>query len=553
MESWNVLFDVCMLLSVALVLGAICERFKQNAIIGYLLAGVVVGPETLGLASNSEQMKVLAELGVSMLLFTIGLEFSLKRLRNLGKVALWGGVLEVVVTLVVGTLLGVIFGLPIAGAIAIGAMVTPSSTACVLRILFQRAELDAVHGRNALGILLIQDIAVVPLIIIVTMLGEDGSFFEVAFGVFLTCFSVVLLFGVFYLIFNYVVPSLLGSELIAKNRELPILIAVVVAFASALGAHLAHLSPAIGAFVAGVLLAASPFATQIRSDVSSLKTILVTLFFSAVGMYADPAWLWGHLGLVFVVVVGIVLGKAFVVGWVMRFFKQSKADSLATGLCLAQVGEFSFVLATAAVGADAIDGDVFKLMISATILTLFVTPYLVAFAPEAGQWLHKIFKPARLSAEMKGLAGLDKGGENVLPRAVIVGFGPAGQAVARVIPLSNYHVCVIDLNPQNIKDASAVNLPVHIGNASHPDVLAHAGVASAELIIVTLPDPRMTRMIITQIRALNPSSQVIVRSRYARFEHVLHAAGANVVVNEEEQVGRALARHVRENLGVCES
>ncbi|MFH1417633.1 MAG: cation:proton antiporter, partial [Planctomycetota bacterium] len=275
MDIWTALLDVLILLFAALALGALCERLGQSAILGYLLAGTLLGPNALDAMPNHRAVSAIAELGVALLLFTIGLEFSWRRLRNLGPIALAGGTLQVVLTGAVAAGICSVLGLGGPASVAVGAMIALSSTACVLRVLAGRAEIDSVHGRNALGILLLQDISLIPLVLIITALGGEGSMAQMGWEMGRAIGGAAVLIAVFYVLFNYFVPLVLSTEATARSRELTILLAIVTVVGAAWAAHRVGLSPALGAFVAGMLLAGSPFAIQIRADVASLRTLFV--------------------------------------------------------------------------------------------------------------------------------------------------------------------------------------------------------------------------------------------------------------------------------------
>jgi CPA2 family monovalent cation:H+ antiporter-2 len=446
--DWSTLLDVLVLLLAALALGALCESLKQSAILGYLLAGTLLGPNALNWMPSHEAVENIAELGVALLLFTIGLEFSWRRLLTIGPIALGGGTVQVLVTGALTAAVCLALGLDGRGAVAIGAVVALSSTACVLRVLISRAEIDSVYGRNSLGILLLQDMAMVPLVLVVAMLGREGTLLEILWQIGRAVGAAVVIAGGLYLLLKYVVPLLLGSDAVSRNRELPVLLAIVTALGSTWAAHWLGLSPALGAFIAGMLLAESPFSTQIRADVSSLRTLFVTIFFSSIGMLADPAWALRHWPLVTAVVAAVVMGKAAVLGAVARLFRSPAGHALATGICLAQVGEFSFVLAGVARDGNVISADLFKLMVSATIATLFLTPYLVAAAPRlAAAATRRAGRGRAAAAPPEPLAEPEgEGGGQI----VIIGFGPAGRRVAEAL-LRRYRerIVVVELSPRS--------------------------------------------------------------------------------------------------------
>ncbi|MDF1810124.1 MAG: cation:proton antiporter [Phycisphaerales bacterium] len=546
MELWHVLFDILILLGAAMVLGVLCERLKQSAILGYLAAGTLLGPNALAVISSGEQVGSLAELGVALLLFTIGLEFSWPRLKKLGISALGGGAAQVLITVALGSVVGLVFGLSVKSAIAIGAIVALSSTACVLRVLISRSEIESEHGRLALGVLLMQDIAVVPLVLLVTILGGQGSMSEVGADVFQAIAGAIVLVIGLYGVLNFVAPKILGSDSFKQNRDLPILLAIVVGLGSAWASHKLGLSPALGAFVAGMLLAESPFATQIRADVGSLRTLLVTLFFSSIGMLGDPAWFFANLPWVLSVVVAVVVGKAIVVWGVLRVLKVPHVQALGAGIVLAQVGEFSFVLAAAGRG-ELIDEELFRLLVSVTIMTLFLTPYLIVGGPGIAKRVIGLLHGIGLIRSSVGVQESDSMGAG--RDVVIIGFGPAGQAVGEQLKGICDRVGVIDLNPMIGSRARAFGFRGYVGDATQGDVLEHAGVVGARAVVIALPDPSGACNVVRLVRAIAPDTYVIARARYNRHVDDLEKSGAHEIVDEEAIVGEQLAERLSAFLG----
>jgi len=534
-DIWQTLAKLVLLLTVAFVLGATAQRLKQSAIIGYLLAGTILGPTLF----DRQALSHWGELGVALLLFSIGLEFSFGRLKRMGVLALLGGILQVTITL---ALFALIFSFqhPIGPAVALGEMLAVSSTAIVLRMLMDRAEMDSVSGRAALGILLLQDIAVVPLVLSLTVMSHGGTAGEIILKIGQTVAAAGSLVAVFYGLFYHVIPRLLMRRGIFADRELVVLLAIVLAFGSAWAAHSMGLSPALGSFLAGMLLAESPFASQIRSDVGSLRTLFVTLFFTSVGMLADPAWFLNNWIEVIVWLVVVFLVKTLIIFGIGLALKMSPVYALAAGITLAQIGEFSFVLASEAKNGGLIDEPVFSLAVSVTILSMLLAPYMVTFARPAARWIVGWFTPGarrRLGSSDEPEPG-EQGG------VYIVGFGPAGRKVARALLELGVQPHVIELNPRSIHAALRMGLKVHLGDAAHADIITHAGIQGACVIVVTVPDPRTAKRILQNIHALSPSSSVIVRSRYHIATPELWELGAAFAVDEENVVGRELARQV---------
>jgi CPA2 family monovalent cation:H+ antiporter-2 len=539
MAIWETLAKLVLLLSVAFVLGVGARRLKQSAIIGYLLAGTLLGPTLF----DRQALSDWGELGVALLLFSIGLEFSFGRLKRLGSRALLGGVLQVTVTL---ALFALIFSFwnATGAAVAWGAMVAVSSTAIVLRLLMDRAEMDSVSGRAALGILLLQDLAVVPLVLSLTVMSHGGSARDVALRIGQTIAAAGGLVAVFYGLFYHLIPRLLMRRGLFADRELVVLLAIILAFGSAWAAHSLGLSPALGAFLAGMLLAESPFSSQIRADVGSLRTLFVTLFFTSVGMLADPWWFLAHWTAVLTWLAVVFVGKVLIIFAIGVILKMSPVYALAAGVTLAQIGEFSFVLATEARNGGLIDEDIFSLAVSVTILSMFLAPYMVTYARPLARGLIGFLAPSVRSrdAAAGGPSSERHGG------VFIVGFGPSGRKVARTLMDHGLKPEVIELNPASVKAARAMGLMVHLGDASSAEILSHAGVTGSCVIVVTVPDPRSAKRILQNVHALSPASGVIVRSRYNISTMDLWELGAAFVVDEENVVGQEIARQVIEYL-----
>ncbi|RJP96257.1 MAG: sodium:proton exchanger [Desulfobacteraceae bacterium] len=537
MNFWLLLMQILLLLAGAFFLGVLAERLKQSPIIGYLLAGTLAGPWVF----NSAAVFQVSELGVALLLFSIGLEFSFRRLKSLGTAALAGGTLQVVITLSVFAL-GFLFFRPMGESLVLGAMVALSSTAVVMRVLADRAEVDSPQGRNALGILLIQDISVVPLVIMVSIIGQGGiGHGGTGFALWVPVLKVILgaagLVAVFYGMFNYLVPAFLKSRAVHASRDLIILLTIVIAFGSILLAHAVGLSPALGGFLAGMMLAESPFAVQIRADIGSLRTLFVTLFFTSIGMLANPAWMLHHVHWIVAGLLVMMTGKIFIIYIIIRAFGSPRIQSLATGITLAQMGEFSFVLATTARTLGIIQEDIFNWVVSVTIASIFLSPFLVSNGTRLSRRI------IRMVSFSKAAMGEDENEAMPDPpgHVFIIGFGPAGQQVADGLIENGITPSVIEMRPPMARVAKAKGIPVHMGDATQEEVLMHAGLNHACLVVVTLPDPRVVRDTVSTIRRLFPGATVIARSRYNLHTAEIENAGAHMTVDEEVILGKHLA------------
>jgi len=546
MDQWSVIVDLTVLLGAALVLGALCERYRQSAIVGYLIAGMLLGPNALQWISNSKEVELLAELGVALLLFTIGLEFSWRRLRAMGLVALGGGTVQILATAAIGAACAAAFGLPGRTALVIGPILALSSTACVLRVLEARGELESLHGVQSLGILLVQDIAVIPCVLLATVLAQDdGSAGSAALNLGKALSLAALAALTLYVVFTFVVPKVLRIGSVHASRELSVITAIVSGLGAAVLAHKAGLSPGFGAFIAGMLLAESPFAAQVRADVSALRTLFVTVFFSSIGALGDPGWMLANWQIILPTVVALILGKSIIAWGALHLFGVGAVCALATGICLGQIGEFSFIMIEIARGS-LISHDLFLLLVSSTLLTMLLTPYLVAVAPKVSGYL--------LRTRGKGMAA-----SNGLTRAspqgqtLVVGFGPAGRVVAEQVREGGCHVAVLELNPHEVTNARRRGFTAFLGDGRHEDILLHAGVRNARAVVVTVPAPAIAIDVVRLVRIVAPDAVIVARSRYNRYCSELGDAGAHVVHDEETHVGIRMSTSVLEMLCLPES
>ncbi|MHC4938896.1 MAG: cation:proton antiporter [Planctomycetota bacterium] len=536
MADWTLLLELVVLLGAALVLGGLFARIGQSPLLGYLLAGMVVGASG-DFVESGDDIDAIAELGVTLLLFSLGLEFSWKRLRGLGSKTLLGGVLQVVLTGALVVAVAMAFGLAGNESVAVGAMLALSSTAAVLRMLMDRAEIDSPHGRHAVAILLVQDMAVIPLAVLVSILGMGGTPKETLAEV-----GKILLMGgglvvVLYLFVTQVAVRALRALAVERTRELTTLLSVLLGLASAWAAHAAGISPAIGSFLAGMILGASPFATQVRADIASFRIVLLTLFFSAVGMKSDPIWIKDHLPLVLGVSASLILGKSVLIWAVLRVLGTPNRIGAAAGLSLAQIGEFAFVLSGIGIAGGFVTEQTSSLVVSCAIVTLLATPSLVAYGPRIAGLVFR-----------REAAPVASGDSGAVADVVIIGFGPAGRGAARALAGRDRTAVVLDLNRDAIEKAGEFGLTGMVGDATQLDVLEHAGVQRAQLVAITIPSGDMALAALRQVRALAPRVPVIVRSRYARRTQEFSDCGAHAVVGDEEEVGNALGEAVLRTL-----
>lgn len=538
MDLWTLFGDIVVLLAACLLLGGLFSRIGHSPLVGYLFAGMVMGgPGSLHAIGSESEIEAIAELGVALLLFSLGLDFSWQRFRKLGNKPLLGGVVQVVSTMLLAAWGAFLFGLSPTESIAFGAMVSLSSTAVVLRMLMERSELDMPHGRNSLAVLLTQDMAVVPLALLMTLLASGGDASSAAIDIARTVLmAFALIAGLFLL--NKLAVLALGRLTLVRNRELTVIFAVVTGLGSAWAAQFAGISPALGAFVAGMLLGSSPFATQIRADISSLRVVLLTLFFGAVGMVADPIWIIKNWYVVAMAVVLLTIGKFAVIWAIFQALGQTARVASATGLCLAQIGEFAFVLGSIGRANEVVSQEIYALVVSVAMASFFLSAFLVPHAPQFGH---------RIATWFGGhpTDGDDQPTPVPPPDVIIIGFGTAGQLAAQPFIDSTKQVVIIDLNHEQVRRAKQCGFRGEIGDATQYEVLEHARLAEAKVVVITIPHHRSAMTVLDNIRQQMPEIRVAVRSRYQIHTDDFLAAGAHVVVGDEERVGEGLALHLQ--------
>jgi CPA2 family monovalent cation:H+ antiporter-2 len=540
MDTWNALARLVALLGVAAGLGVVLRRLGQNAVVGYLLAGVLLGPTGIGLIGRAQELREMSELGVALLMFAIGLEFSLARLRQIGKVAIFGGLAQISLTLLAAAAILRFAGIGVNESFVLAAAIAMSSTAVVMRVLMDNAELDSRHGRTAVGILLTQDVAVVPLLLASDALAENLSGPESLSRFALKIAGITVASGLVWAAMRYVAPTLFAQALLARVRELPVIVAACACLGAAAAAHAAGLSPAIGAFAAGVVLAESPFALQMRADLTPLSAVFVAAFFASVGTMVNLTSA-RQTGYAVLAAAAVLVLKTVIAAAVVWAFQRSLRVAVATGMALSQVGEFTFVLADNANRDGLVNTADLEFLVAVSLLTLVATPYVIGAAPKLTAALRR-----RIPARHR--AGLESKQEaHHWDRVIVVGYGPAGQQVVSALQKARIDFLILEFNPNTVSAFSAT-LPIELGDATQPEILSHIGIGQCRAMVITIPDPAASRVIIERATRMAPETPVIVRARYQQYAPMLKQAGADATVNEEEIVGTEMARQVLQHL-----
>ena len=525
--SLYALGELVIVLAASVLIIYVSHKLKLPSVVGFLLTGVLIGPGGLSLVKNGETVQALAEIGVVMLLFTIGLEFEPSRLKRIRRSFMLGGSLQVALTTAacVGLLTG-FFGLGFREALFYGFLVSLSSTAVVLKILGDRGESDSPQGRISLGVLIFQDLAVVPMIALVPVLANAGSLPAVTIAA-RFALSAVVVAGVFALA-RVLMPFILHRVVMTRIRELFLIATLFLCLGMALLTSSLGLSLALGAFLAGVLLAESDYSHQVVSDILPFKDVFNSLFFIAVGMLLDVGAIGRFLPLVLALVAAVLFLKAFVVVLTVRLLGFGPRIAVMAGLALAQIGEFSFVLAGVGQANGFLPSDIFQAFIASSILTILATPFLIRASPALAD------RGAR-ALHWRKRAGEDERqpGRGLEGHVIIAGYGLNGKNLAHVLKESGISYVILELNPVTVRRASADGEPIIFGDVSSRIILEEACVEKAKGIVFAISDPRMTRRGVKAVKDLNPEAFVIVRTRYAAEIDELLKMGADDVIPEE--------------------
>ena len=544
MDGWDSLGQILLLLTAAVGAGVLLETIGVNAIIGYLLAGVLVGPSCLDLVGGEGSLiELIAELGVALLLFAVGLEITPGRLRQFGWRGALLGILQVGMTGGTVALLTSLFGVGWQAAVILGALMAMSSTAVVVRLLSDRAVLDSPHGRNTLAVLLSQDVIVVPLMILASVLGTE-EVVEPGAQLGKAALGLLIVIGGLCLVGLVLLPKILAASVLRRNRDFAIVLAIATCLVSAWGSYEVGLPPALGAFVAGLVLAGSSFSRQIRADTSALRAVFLTLFFASIGMLVSLGWLLDprNLLLVLAFLAGGLVIKGVSTSIAVRICGGSRRVAIESAICLAQFGEFSFVLGSVAFANGVLSETLFQAAISASFLSLLATPFLVANCRSIASKLDAVMVRS-------GIWKLDasphpEANEPRSNHVIIAGFGPAGEEAAHLVQLAGLSAFVIEMNPGTMFRAKRSDIPAMIGDATQREILEHAHVQTAAAVIVALPDTEAAITAVSQIRAMNKDAIIVVRARYQRRAEEIRRAGADHVLNEESAIGTLLGTTV---------
>ena len=539
------LHDILYFLLAAVVIVPLARQLRSSPVLGYLAAGVVIGPSLLGLIEDTESTLILAEFGIVFLLFAIGLELSVERLKVLKRYVFGLGTTQVVVTAAVIALVLIALGLPTAAALVIGGGLALSSTAFVLQMLVERAELAARFGRVAFSILLLQDLAIVPLLALVPLLGAEGSSVLLALG--LAAIKAAAAVGLTLLAGRFLLRPV--YRVVAKTRSTELFVATTLLVLLGTGYLMvqAGVSMALGAFLAGLLLSGTEYRHQVEADIRPFRGLLLGLFFMAVGLQIDLGLIAEHAVTVVLAVVALMLGKALVIYGLCRAFGLPDEIAVRVGPLLAQGGEFGFVLVGGGMVVGVVPQVTGQLALAVVAMTMVLTPLSAWIGQSLSQRI------AQRQAMRGDLPDIAEEVEDLQDHVVIAGFGRVGQTIAQVLAEAHVPYVGLDLDHDRVRHCRGLDLPVYYGDASQVDVLHTAGLEQAKAAVITLDNPEAASHTVAALRERAPDIPIFVRARDLGHRNELEAQGATAVVPETIEASLQLGGIVLGALGAGDS
>ncbi|MCX9075049.1 MAG: cation:proton antiporter, partial [Candidatus Methanoperedens sp.] len=544
MAELGFLEEFVIIFGVAIVITFLFYHLRIAPVVGYLIAGVLLGPSVLGVVKDLALIETLAEVGIILLLFLIGVEFSIDELFKVNRKIILGGFLQVFLTTLVVLLIALSFGASFSKGLFIGFLVAMSSTAIVLKILSDRGEIDSPQGRISTVVLIFQDLSVVFIVLLMPMLGGESG--VSGFSMLLNILFALAVVGLVIVLSRFVVPAMLYGIVKTHSRELFLISIVLICFGTAYLTSLVGLSLALGAFIAGLVISESEFGHQAFSEILPLKDIFSILFFVSIGILLDVSSMLSAPVVIILVVLATLVIKfstgvlvPVVLGYPLRI-------GILVGVALSQIGEFSFILAKQGINFGLISGDQYQIFLASAITTMVLTPFMI----QGSGRFTDIVERLPISHELKfgRFHENEPGTDEMTNHVIIAGFGLNGRNVSKVLQASDIPFVVLELNPETVRIEKKRGIPILYGDASREAVLAHVNVMAARSLVIAISDASATRRIVELARRLNPSVYILARTRYTSEVNPLYSLGANDVIPEEfetsiEIISRVLHRY----------
>jgi CPA2 family monovalent cation:H+ antiporter-2 len=544
MEDYRLIVDLVLALGTALLGGAVAQRLGQPVLIGYIVAGILIGPNTPGLVADHANVETLAQLGVAFLMFTIGVELSFSELKHVRRVAIFTGAVQIPLTIAIGMAAGLAIGWSWQAAAVLGGSFAISSTIVALKLSASRGELNSLHARTALGIGIVQDLSLVLIIAVLPVLTGDAD--NIALSLLRSLATAAIALAIVVVVGTKLAPRVLYAVARIESRELFLVTVVFIALGTAILSEMAGLSLALGAFLAGLVVSESEFDSQVLTEVIPLRDLFATLFFVSVGMLLEPRFVLDNAALVLGLLVLLVAGKLLITGGAMLAAGANYRTATYSAALLAQMGEFSFVLASVGLADGIIGDDQYGLILAVALGSILVSPTLLRLSPRLVQ----------LSGRLPGVQWKETAEVGVEPsigedsnKVVLCGYGRVGAVLGDVLSHHDIPYTVIEINPVIIRDLRLRGVPAYYGDAGSDPLLIRAGIMQSDVLVVTVSELLAARAAIRRARALHPSITIITRATSRHDVQILKDAGADEIIQPEFEAGLQCVDHMLRTLG----
>tara|TARA_R100001369_G_scaffold92896_1_gene141085 strand:- start:105520 stop:107523 length:2004 start_codon:yes stop_codon:yes gene_type:complete len=530
-----ILKDIVIILGLSIFIILLFQKIKVPSLLGFLLAGIIVGPYAFNLISSQHEVELLSEIGIIFLLFIIGIELSLKGMAAIKKIIILGGGLQVGGTILLTTFLANIIGIPLNTAIFIGFLFSLSSTAIVLKILQEKGEVTSPHGRITLAILIFQDIVVVPMMLLTPLLtGQDENIWN-TLGILLIKIVGVLI--LIYLLAIYIVPKIFEVVVKSKNRELFILTTIVFCFSVAWLTSAIGLSLALGAFFAGLIISESDYSHQATANVLPFREIFISFFFISVGSLLNLDFFFNNFIYIILLALAVILLKMLIISITVITLRYPARTMFLTVFSIFQVGEFSLLLSTVGLENGLLPTNIYQYFLAISIITMALTPFLMNYAPKLTYFLLKIPIPKPIRRRLINFHNIQLQNhsniEELKDHLVIIGYGINGRNISKAAKSTNIPYVIVDLEQEPFLEAKKNNEPIVFGDATNPVILKHIHIQEARVVVIAISDPDATKKIIDEVRSYSKTAFIIVRTRYVKEIAENLRLGADEVIPEE--------------------
>ena len=543
--------DILILLGFSAVIVFVLQKLKLPSIIGFLLTGIIIGPYGLSLINAVEEVEVLSEIGVILLLFVIGMELSIKQLASIKKTVFIGGLLQVGITAIVTGLIYYFLGYSWNESVFVGFLFSLSSTAIVLKTLQDRKEISAPHGRNALAILIFQDIIVVPMMLITPLIAGEST--NIAMSILSLVLKSAVVIVITIISARYIVPKLMHAVAKTNSKELFLLVTFTLCFAVAFLTSEVGLSLALGAFIAGLIISESEYSHQATSIILPFRELFTSFFFVSVGMLLDLNFFIGNIPTIMLLVLLVFFIKSIIAALAVAALKYPTRTVLLTGLSLFQVGEFAFILSKVGIEYNLLNAQTNQYFLSVSIVSMILTPFIIIFSERIANRFIGVSKKIGLEPTLISDKSMTEISDYKLENhLIIIGYGVNGSNLAKAAAASNIPYVVIEMNAETVGQQKAKGLPVIFGDASQDHILEAVHLQNARAAVIAISDNQATKTIIKNIRSHSESLYLVVRTRYVKEISELIALGADDVIPEEFETSVQIFTHVLQNFLVPE-